>query len=120
MNILIVEDNDDINSMIKNYLMKSGYDCDQAFSGTEALMYFKMNIYDLVILDLMLPGMSGESLLNHIRQISDLPVIVLTAKDTLDSKVEVLGAGADDYLCKPFELEELLARIQVQLRKRKK
>ena len=79
-----------------------------------------MNIYDLVILDLMLPGMSGESLLNHIRQISDLPVIVLTAKDTLDSKVEVLGAGADDYLCKPFELEELLARIQVQLRKRKK
>lgn len=120
MNILIVEDNDDINSMIKNYLMKSGYDCDQAFSGTEALMYFKMNIYDLVILDLMLPGMSGESLLNHIRQISDLPVIVLTAKDTLDSKVEVLGAGADDYLCKPFELEELLARIQVQLRKRNK
>lgn len=120
MNILIVEDNNDINNMIKNYLTKAGYNCEQAFSGTEALMYFKMNTYDLIILDLMLPGMNGESLLKNIRQISDLPVIVLTAKDTLDSKVEVLGAGADDYLCKPFELEELLARIQVQLRKRNK
>ena len=120
MNILIVEDNNDINNMIKNYLTKAGYNCEQAFSGTEALMYFKMNTYDLIILDLMLPGMNGESLLENIRQTSDLPVIVLTAKDTLDSKVEVLGAGADDYLCKPFELEELLARVQVQLRKRNK
>lgn len=120
MNILIVEDNNDINNMIKNYLTKAEYNCEQAFSGTEALMYFKMNTYDLIILDLMLPGMNGESLLENIRQTSDLPVIVLTAKDTLDSKVEVLGAGADDYLCKPFELEELLARIQVQLRKRNK
>lgn len=120
MDILIVEDNNDINNMIKNYLIKVGYNCEQAFSGTEALMYFKMNTYDLIILDLMLPGMNGESLLKNIRQTSDLPIIVLTAKDTLDSKVEVLGAGADDYLCKPFELEELLARVQVQLRKRNK
>lgn len=120
MDILIVEDNNDINNMIKDYLVKAGYRCEQAFSGTEALMYFKMNRYDLIILDLMLPGMNGESLLENIRQTSDLPVIVLTAKDTLDSKVEVLGAGADDYLCKPFELEELLARVQVQLRKRNK
>lgn len=120
MDILIVEDNNDINNMIKDYLVKTGYRCEQAFSGTEALMYFKMNRYDLIILDLMLPGMNGESLLKNIRQTSHLPIIVLTAKDTLDSKVEVLGAGADDYLCKPFELEELLARIQVQLRKRNK
>lgn len=120
MDILIVEDNNDINDMIKDYLVKARYHCEQAFSGTEALMYFKLNTYDLIILDLMLPGMNGESLLENIRQTSDLPVIVLTAKDTLDSKVEVLGAGADDYLCKPFELEELLARIQVQLRKRNK
>lgn len=120
MDILIVEDNNDINNMIKDYLDKTGYRCEQAFSGTEALMYFKMNRYDLIILDLMLPGMNGESLLKNIRQTSHLPIIVLTAKDTLDSKVEVLGAGADDYLCKPFELEELLARIQVQLRKRNK
>ncbi len=117
MNILIVEDNDDINHMIMNYLTKAGYHCEQAFSGTEALMYFKMNTYDLIILDLMLPGISGEAFLTNVREVSNLPVIVLTAKDTLDSKVEVLGAGADDYLCKPFALEELLARIQVQLRK---
>lgn len=117
MNILIVEDNDDINHMIMNYLTKAGYCCEQAFSGTEALMYFKMNTYDLIILDLMLPGISGESFLANVREISNLPIIVLTAKDSLDSKIEVLGAGADDYLCKPFALEELLARIQVQLRK---
>ncbi len=120
MNILIVEDNNDINNMIKDYLVKAGYNCEQAFSGTEALMHFKMNNYDLIILDLMLPGMDGESFLKSIRQISYLPIIVLSAKDTLDSKVEVLSAGADDYLCKPFEPQELLARIQVQLRKRNK
>ena len=120
MNILIVEDNNDINNMIKDYLVKAGYNCEQAFSGTEALMHFKMNNYDLIILDLMLPGMDGETFLKNIRQISYLPVIVLSAKDTLDSKVEVLSAGADDYLCKPFEPQELLARIQVQLRKRNK
>ena len=68
----------------------------------------------------MLPGLSGEELLEDIRKHSNVPVIVLSAKDSLDSKVNVLGAGADDYLCKPFELEELLARIQVQLRKSNK
>ena len=120
MNILIVEDNNDINNMIKDYLVKAGYNCEQAFSGTEALMHFKMNNFDLIILDLMLPGMDGETFLKNIRQISYLPIIVLSAKDTLDSKVEVLSAGADDYLCKPFEPQELLARIQVQLRKRNK
>ncbi len=83
-------------------------------------MHFKMNNFDLIILDLMLPGMDGETFLKNIRQISYLPIIVLSAKDTLDSKVEVLSAGADDYLCKPFEPQELLARIQVQLRKRNK
>ena len=120
MNILIAEDNNDINNMIKDYLVKAGYNCEQAFSGTEAIMHFKMNNFDLIILDLMLPGMDGETFLKNIRQISYLPIIVLSAKDTLDSKVEVLSAGADDYLCKPFEPQELLARIQVQLRKRNK
>ena len=120
VNILIVEDNDDINNLIKNYITKAGYNCHQAYSGTEALIYFQTNTYDLIILDLMLPGMNGESLLIYIRNVSDIPIIVLTAKDNLNSKVAILGAGADDYLCKPFVLEELLARIQVQLRKRNK
>ncbi len=120
MEILVIEDNSDINHMITAYLTKNGYHCTSAFSGTEAWLCLQMHLYDLLILDLMLPGLDGETLLANIRQKSDMPVIVLSAKDTLESKVEVLGAGADDYLCKPFELEELLARVQVQLRKRNK
>ena len=117
MKILIIEDNDDINAMIADYLMKNKYQCDEAYSGTEGKMYFLNNHYDLIVMDLMLPGLSGETLLNEIRKQSKVPIIILTAKDTVDSKVNLLSAGADDYLCKPFDLEELLARIQVQLRK---
>lgn len=120
MELLIVEDNDDINAMICQYLQKSGFVCTQAYAGTEGFLYFQQKDFDLIILDLMLPGMDGETLLHKIRETSDIPIIVLTARDSLHSKVEVLGSGADDYLCKPFELEELLARIQVQFRKRNK
>ena len=117
-NILIIEDNNDINEMIYNYLNKNGFKCYQAYSGTEGLLYCKDDNYDLIILDLMLPGMDGKSVLVKIREKSDIPVIVLTAKNSLNSKVEILEIGADDYLCKPFDLKELKARIQVQLRKR--
>ena len=120
MHLLIIEDHNDINAMIQDYLQKQGFQCDQAYSGTEGRLYYSTNDYDLIILDLMLPGLSGEELLEDIRKHSNVPVIVLSVKDSLDSKVNVLGAGADDYLCKPFELEELLARIQVQLRKSNK
>lgn len=120
MHLLIIEDHNDINAMIQDYLQKQGFQCDQAYSGTEGRLYYSTNDYDLIILDLMLPGLSGEELLEDIRKHSNVPVIVLSAKDSLDSKVNVLGAGADDYLCKPSELEELLARIQVQLRKSNK
>lgn len=120
MHLLIIEDHNDINAMIQDYLQKQGFQCDQAYSGTEGRLYYSTNDYDLIILDLMLPGLSGEELLEDIRKHSNVPVIVLSAKDSLNSKVNVLGAGADDYLCKPFELEELLARIQVQLRKSNK
>lgn len=120
MHLLIIEDHNDINAMIQDYLQKQGFQCDQAYSGTEGRLYYSTNDYDLIILDLMLPGLSGEELLEDIRKHSNVPVIVLSAKDSLDSKVNVLGAGADDYLCKPFELEKLLARIQVQLRKSNK
>lgn len=77
-----------------------------------------MKEFDLLLLDLMLPGLSGEELIRQIRENSRIPVIVLTAKNALEDKVEVLGGGADDYLTKPFELEELWVRIQVQLRHR--
>lgn len=115
--LLIVEDDAKNNEMLREYLENHGYGCTQAFSGSEAKLVFPMQEYDLVLLDLMLPGVAGEELVPYFSQ--KCPVIVLSAKSGLDSKVEVLQAGADDYLCKPFDLPELLVRIQVQLRRRK-
>lgn len=117
--ILIVEDDNHINHLLKEALTKEGYACEQAFSGTEAARLLESGSYLLVLLDLMLPGMTGEELLKKIREKSGLPVIVLTAKDGLDEKIDLLISGADDYITKPFEIQEILARIQVQLRHRK-
>ena len=107
--ILIVEDDTDINNLLFTALKKQGYTATQAFSGTEAKMLLKMESFALVLLDLMLPGISGEE--------GNSAVIILTAKDTLDDKVNLLIAGADDYITKPFEIQEVLARVQVQLRR---
>lgn len=117
-NILIVEDDININNLLCEVLVKAGYTCEQAFSGTEAklLLNIKEKAYTLVLLDLMLPGASGEEVLKEIRKHGRLPVIVLTAKDSIDDKIGVLTDGADDYITKPFEIREVLARIQVQLR----
>ena len=117
-NILIVEDDININNLLCEVLRKAGYMCEQAFSGTEAklLLDIKEKAYTLVLLDLMLPGASGEEVLKEIRKHGRLPVIVLTAKDSIDDKIGVLTDGADDYITKPFEIREVLARIQVQLR----
>ena len=117
-NILIVEDDININNLLCEVLRKAGYTCEQAFSGTEAklLLDIKEKAYTLVLLDLMLPGASGEEVLKEIRKHGRLPVIVLTAKDSIDDKIGVLTNGADDYITKPFEIREVLARIQVQLR----
>ena len=117
-NILIVEDDININNLLCEVLVKAGYTCEQAFSGTEVklLLNIKEKAYTLVLLDLMLPGASGEEVLKEIRKHGRLPVIVLTAKDSIDDKIGVLTDGADDYITKPFEIREVLARIQVQLR----
>lgn len=117
-NILIVEDDININNLLCEVLVKAGYTCEQAFSGTEAklLLNIKEKAYTLVLLDLMLPGASGEEVLKEIRKHGRLPVIALTAKDSIDDKIGVLTDGADDYITKPFEIREVLARIQVQLR----
>ena len=117
-NILIVADDININNLLCEVLRKAGYTCEQAFSGTEAklLLDIKEKAYTLVLLDLMLPGASGEEVLKEIRKQGRLPVIVLTAKDSIDDKIGVLTNGADDYITKPFEIREVLARIQVQLR----
>ncbi len=116
--ILIVEDDAGNNQMIQEYLEGHGYVCTQAFSGSEAKLLFSMEHFDLVLLDLMLPGIPGEELVEEFS--SKAPVIVLSAKSGLENKVNVLSAGADDYICKPFDLPELLVRIQVQLRRREK
>lgn len=114
--ILIVEDDTDINNSTAQYLRRQGCECVQAFSGTEGRLLWQAGEIDLLLVDLMLPGLSGSELIAEIRQSSQTPVIVLSAKTELSDKVELLGLGADDYLTKPYQLEELWARILVQLR----
>lgn len=115
--ILIVEDDNNINGLIAKSLLKRNYFCIQAYSGTEAYQYIKTQTFDLLILDLMLPGLNGDDLIGKIKKINHAPIIVVSAKDELDSKVDLLMLGADDYITKPFEIEELMARVAVQLRK---
>lgn len=117
--ILIVEDDNNINQMIYETLSKERYNCTSAFSGTEALLQAGSGQFDLIILDLMLPGLPGDEVLKSIRKNSSVPVIVLSAKDELDTKVDLLTLGANDYMVKPFELKELKARVLVQLRDNK-
>ena len=114
--ILIIEDDTDINNSTAAYLRRQGCECVQAFSGTEGRLLWQAGGIDLLLVDLMLPGLSGGELIAEIRETSQTPVIVLSAKTELSDKVELLGLGADDYLTKPYQLEELWARILVQLR----
>ena len=114
--ILIVEDDTDINNSTAEYLRRQGCVCAQAFSGTEGRLLWQAGGYDLLLVDLMLPGLSGNELIAEIRKTSAVPIIVLSAKTELSDKVELLSSGADDYLTKPYQLEELWARILVQLR----
>ncbi len=115
--ILIIEDDTYINNLIAKSLSKEGYSCQQTFSGTEGLLYAKTEQFSLAILDLMLPGINGEELLPQLKNDFNIPVIVLSAKDSLDSKIDLLNAGAEDYMTKPFEIGELMARVGVQLRR---
>lgn len=111
--ILIIDDDLHIGSMLQELLTREGYRTSRAYSGTEALLLLARQKPDLVLLDLMLPGLSGEALLPKIR---DIPVIVISAKAAVDHKVELLLGGAVDYITKPFDTKELLARIVVALR----
>lgn len=115
--ILIIEDDTYINNLIAKSLSREGYSCQQAFSGTEGLLYAKTEQFSLAILDLMLPGINGEELLPKLKNDFGIPVIVLSAKDSLDSKIDLLNTGAEDYMTKPFEIGELIARVGVQLRR---
>lgn len=112
--ILIIEDDPHIGDLLEEVLGKEGYGVLRAYSGTEALLRLESCRPDLVLLDLMLPGLSGEQVLPKLQGI---PVIVVSAKADVSHKVELLLGGAADYITKPFDLQELLARIAVQLRK---
>lgn len=115
--ILIIEDDTDINNLIAEALGKAGYSCMQAFSGTEGLLHAANDKFGLAVMDLMLPGMTGEQLLPKLHEEFKIPVIVLSAKDSLDSKISLLNMGAEDYMTKPFDIGELIARVGVQLRR---
>ena len=112
--IAIIEDDTYIGNLLEETLTGEGYGVMRAYSGTEAILLLEKRRPDLILLDLMLPGLSGEELLPHINTI---PVIVLSAKAGIDDKVNLLTKGASDYLTKPFDIRELLARISVQLRR---
>ena len=114
--ILIVEDDVNISNLLKEALSQKGYTCGQAFSGTEAALWLEKESWMLVLLDLRLPGMTGEEVLQLIRRQGDTPVIVLTAKDAMEEKLDLLTSGADDYITKPFDINEVIARVQIQLR----
>ena len=114
--ILVVEDDDEINGIICGFLRSRGYVCAGAYSGTEARMLINARDFDLILCDLMLPGIPGEEVVK-IARTRGIPLIVVSAKSDIADKVSLLELGADDYLTKPFDLEELGARVAVQLRK---
>ncbi len=117
MRILIIEDEKALSNAIKDSL-KTEFEIDQAFDGEEGLLYIKQDIYDAIILDLMLPIKHGYEVLEEMRKEKILtPVLILTAKDSLEDKLQGFQKGADDYLTKPFAKEELKARIQVMIRR---
>ena len=119
--ILIVEDDENINEIIKKTLNINNFNSIQAYSGTEALLYLeKYRNIDVIILDLMLPGLSGEDVLKKLKENKkNIPILVLSSKDSIDSKLSLLNGGASDYMTKPFNIDELIARINVLIRNKK-
>ncbi len=115
--ILVVEDDREINSMLCEMLDENGYAAEGAFTGMEGLSRLRSGSYDLLILDLMLPYKSGDAVLQELRSFSSLPAIVISAKDTVQNKLDLFRLGADDYLTKPFDLDEVLVRVEAVLRR---
>ena len=116
-NILVIEDNKDVNNMLSEELIDSGYKVKSIYTGTEGLKEVKESNYDLILLDIMLPYKSGDEILKEIRTFSDVPVIIISAKDMVGTKIDLLKIGADDYITKPFDLGEVVARVESNLRR---
>jgi DNA-binding response OmpR family regulator len=117
INILVVEDDNDINRLLCRIIEKSHYVPQAAYSGTEALIYLEQKRWDLVMLDLMLPGMTGEEVLAEIRSKGPVPIIIISAKSEQQTKIDCLRSGADDFISKPFDVEEVSARVDSLLRR---
>ncbi len=117
MKILVIEDDKEINKLLTDFLTKNGYEITSAVEGKTASSIIKSEQFDLMLTDLMLPYKSGEILIKELRETSDCPVIVISAKSMLETRLEVLRLGADDYIIKPFDLNEVLVRIEVVLRR---
>jgi len=115
--ILIVEDNTDVNQMLAEALTDAGFGVKSIYTGTEAFREIKNNDYDLILLDIMLPYKSGDEVLKEVRSFSDVPVIIVSAKELVGTKIDLLKIGADDYITKPFDLGEVVARVQSNLRR---
>lgn len=115
--ILVVEDDPDINRLLCRILTDGGYDVRPTFSGSEAVLWAEQYEYDLVLLDLMLPGLTGEEFIAQMRRKKTMPILVLSAKAGLEDRVNVLRLGADDFISKPFDNAEVLARVEAQLRR---
>lgn len=117
--ILIVEDDPNISEIVSLYLKKEGYEVDKEADGKKGYEAFLSKAYDLIILDLMLPSMDGYEVCGKVRESSNIPIVMLTAKGEQDEKIKGLDIGADDYLPKPFDVRELMARVGANLRRRK-
>ena len=119
MRILLVEDHPDLSTIVQDELCKAGFATDLATKGREAFALLRLNRYNAMVLDLGLPDVDGMTLLKYLQsqKMSDVPCLVLTARDSLQSRVDALNAGADDYILKPFDMEELIARVRAVLRR---
>ncbi|MDE6616781.1 MAG: response regulator transcription factor [Lachnospiraceae bacterium] len=117
MKILLVEDDIEISDMLKNFLSTENFEVTASYNGNDACQKFFMDKYSLVLLDLMVPGLSGMEVLKNIREASTVPVIIISAKDSDSDKTLGLGMGADDYITKPFSVAEVLARIKANIRR---
>lgn len=117
MKILVVDDDVNICELLRLYLVKEGWDVQVAYNGVKAMELFKSDVPDFVLLDIMLPGEDGFTILKNIRAVSNVPVIMLTAKGETNDKITGLDFGADDYVCKPFNPKELIARIKAVSRR---
>ncbi|MGL5329914.1 MAG: response regulator transcription factor [Peptostreptococcaceae bacterium] len=119
MKVLIVEDDNSINNLLSEMLSNEGYKIISAYSGTEAFIYLDKEKFDMVLLDLMLPGLNGEELLLKIRKTNNMPIIIISAKDDKHTKIDMLKNGADDFISKPFDIDEVIARVESNIRRYK-